>query len=72
MVSHVMGNDLSFQSSLHSYEHRSLQFFEQAAHDLAAYARHSDRNTINETDVECLMKRYGVRIRPNVVDSWET
>ncbi|KAI8352324.1 hypothetical protein B0O80DRAFT_454276 [Mortierella sp. GBAus27b] len=34
-----------------------MQFFEQAVHDLAVYAKHSDRNTINETDVECLMKR---------------
>ncbi|KAF9086205.1 hypothetical protein BGX23_009054 [Mortierella sp. AD031] len=32
-------------------------FFEQAANDLAAYADHAGRKTIDESDVECLMKR---------------
>ncbi|KAF9106612.1 MutS protein msh5 [Mortierella sp. AM989] len=35
----------------------SHQFFEQAANDLAAYAEHAARKTIDESDVECLMKR---------------
>ncbi|KAF9200859.1 hypothetical protein BGZ49_008911 [Haplosporangium sp. Z 27] len=35
----------------------SYQFFEQAANDLAAYADHAGRKTIDESDVECLMKR---------------
>ncbi|KAF9998898.1 hypothetical protein BGZ80_008318 [Entomortierella chlamydospora] len=35
----------------------SHQFFEQAANDLAAYAEHAGRKTIDESDVECLMKR---------------
>lgn len=32
-------------------------FFEQAANDLAAYADHAGRKTIDESDVECLMQR---------------
>ncbi|KAF9933800.1 hypothetical protein FBU30_004398 [Linnemannia zychae] len=32
-------------------------FFEQASNDLAAYADHAGRKTIDETDVELLMKR---------------
>ncbi|KAG0036135.1 hypothetical protein BGZ82_004652 [Podila clonocystis] len=32
-------------------------FFEQAANDLAAYANHAGRKTIDESDVECLMQR---------------
>ncbi|KAG0313084.1 hypothetical protein BGZ99_009088 [Dissophora globulifera] len=32
-------------------------FFEQASSDLAAYAQHAGRRTIDETDVECLMQR---------------
>ncbi|KAG0031146.1 hypothetical protein BGZ81_001698 [Podila clonocystis] len=32
-------------------------FFEQAANDLAAYANHAGRRTIDESDVECLMQR---------------
>ncbi|KAF9957366.1 hypothetical protein BGZ65_002108, partial [Modicella reniformis] len=32
-------------------------FFEQAASDLAAYAEHAGRRTIDESDVECLMQR---------------
>ncbi|KAG0354329.1 hypothetical protein BG005_006568 [Podila minutissima] len=32
-------------------------FFEQAANDLAAYADHAGRKTIDESDVECLMHR---------------
>ncbi|KAF9433069.1 hypothetical protein BGZ76_009917 [Entomortierella beljakovae] len=35
----------------------SHQFFEQASNDLAAYAGHAGRKTIDESDVECLMKR---------------
>lgn len=36
---------------------RSNLFFEQAANDLAAYADHAGRKTIDESDVECLMHR---------------
>ncbi|KAF9152652.1 hypothetical protein BG015_004931 [Linnemannia schmuckeri] len=32
-------------------------FFEQASNDLAAYANHAGRRTVDETDVELLMKR---------------
>ncbi|KAG0347718.1 hypothetical protein BG004_007129 [Podila humilis] len=32
-------------------------FFEQASSDLAAYAAHAGRRTIDESDVECLMQR---------------
>ncbi|KAG0082127.1 hypothetical protein BGZ90_011745 [Linnemannia elongata] len=32
-------------------------FFEQASNDLAAYAGHAGRRTVDETDVELLMKR---------------
>ncbi|GJJ77236.1 hypothetical protein EMPS_09595 [Entomortierella parvispora] len=32
-------------------------FFEQAANDLAAYAEHAGRKTIDESDVACLMQR---------------
>ncbi|KAG0092354.1 hypothetical protein BGZ93_008174 [Podila epicladia] len=32
-------------------------FFEQTANDLAAYAEHAGRKTIDESDVECLMQR---------------
>ncbi|KAG0290490.1 hypothetical protein BGZ96_006044 [Linnemannia gamsii] len=32
-------------------------FFEQASNDLAAYAHHSGRKTVDESDVELLMKR---------------
>lgn len=37
---------------------RSNLFFEQTANDLAAYADHAGRKTIDESDVECLMQRY--------------
>lgn len=37
---------------------RSHLFFEQASNDLAAYAGHAGRRTVDETDVELLMKRY--------------
>lgn len=37
---------------------RSHLFFEQASNDLAAYAEHAGRRTVDETDVELLMKRY--------------
>ncbi|OAQ31877.1 hypothetical protein K457DRAFT_337312 [Linnemannia elongata AG-77] len=36
---------------------RSHLFFEQASNDLAAYAGHAGRRTVDETDVELLMKR---------------
>ncbi|KAG0248876.1 hypothetical protein BG011_009821 [Mortierella polycephala] len=35
----------------------SHQFFEQISNDLAAYADHAGRRTIDESDVECLMQR---------------
>ncbi|KAG0341469.1 hypothetical protein BG000_008969 [Podila horticola] len=41
-------------------------FFEQAANDLAAYADHAGRKTIDESDVECLMQR--LRITNNKVN----
>ncbi|KAI1310796.1 hypothetical protein EDD11_003673 [Mortierella claussenii] len=43
----------------------TTQFFEQAANDLAAYAKHAGRMTIDESDVECLMQR--LRITNNKV-----
>ncbi len=36
---------------------RSHQFLEQASNDLAAYAEHAGRRTIDESDVELLMDR---------------
>ena len=37
---------------------RSHDYWEQAAGDLAAYATHARRNTIESSDVACLFERY--------------
>lgn len=45
------------KDTLRAIEQASGWFFEQAGGDLLAYAKHSGRKTIDETDVIALMRR---------------
>lgn len=42
-----------------AWAHSAGDYLERASEDLAAYARHARRSTIDESDVECLLKRCG-------------
>ena len=45
------------KDTLRAIEQASDWYFEQASGDLLAYAKHSGRKTIDETDVMALMRR---------------
>lgn len=45
------------KETLAAIEQASSWFFEQASDDLAAYAKHAGRKTIDESDVTTLMRR---------------
>lgn len=46
------------KETLAAVEQASEWFFEQASEDLATYAKHAGRRTIDESDVMALMRRY--------------
>jgi histone H3/H4 len=46
------------KETLTAIEQASEWFFEQASEDLATYAKHAGRKTIDESDVMALMRRY--------------
>lgn len=46
------------KDTLAAIERATEWYFEQASDDLAAYSKHSNRKTIDETDVIALMRRY--------------
>jgi histone H3/H4 len=46
------------KEALAAVEQASEWFFEQASEDLATYAKHAGRRTIDESDVMTLMRRY--------------
>lgn len=45
------------KDTLAAFQQASDWFFEQVAEDLGAYAAHAGRKTINESDMELVMKR---------------
>lgn len=52
-----IGNPRMGRETLAAFQQASDWFFEQVAGDLAAYAVHAGRKTINESDMELVMKR---------------
>lgn len=52
------------KDTLAAIEQATEWFFEQAGDDLATYAKHAHRKTIDESDVMTLMRRYGLFFSP--------
>lgn len=55
------------KDTLAAIEQASEWFFEQASQDLATYAKHAGRKTIDESDVMTLMRRSGFPVHISAI-----